>query len=89
MRMFIEWVNETYIPAGKRKALPEEKEEDKKGTDAAIKKNSAKFGRWVVANVSKWIHPDKNLDKPRAKQIEVGEVSVLVNAVVNQLKGLE
>ena len=80
MKMFIEWVNENYVPQKNRKDLPEQQEG---------KKGSAKFGRWVVSNVSKWIHPDKFVGAPKAKQIEVGEVLKLVNDVVNKLKGIE
>ena len=88
MRKFVEWVNETYVPAAKRKPLP--KQEEAKGGDAkATKKGDVKFGRWVVANVSKWIHQDKFVGKPKAKLIEMGEISVLVNDVVNKLKGID
>ena len=39
MRMFIEWVNDTYVPAAKRKALPEQQEGGK---------SELKFGKWIV-----------------------------------------
>ena len=58
MRMFIEWVNDTYVPVAKKKALPEQQEG---------KKGEVKFGRWIVANISKWTHPDKFCTAPKAK----------------------
>ena len=39
MRMFLEWVNDTYVPADKKKALPEQQDGEK---------GDYKFGRWIV-----------------------------------------
>ena len=78
IRMFIEWVNETYVPADKRKALPEQQD----GL-----KGQVKFARWIVGNVCKSIHPDKYVYAPKAKYIEMEEVASLVNFSVNYLKG--
>ena len=58
MRMFLEWVNDTYVPAAKKKAVPEQ-EEGKKG--------EVKFVRWIVANISKHIHQDKFPTATKAK----------------------
>ena len=58
MRMFVEWVNDTYVPANKKKAVPEQQDG---------KKGEVKFGRWIVANISKHIHRDKFEGAPKAK----------------------
>ena len=56
--MFIEWVNDTYVPAEKKKVLPEQQD----GT-----RGEFKFARWVIANISRHLHPDKFVGAPKAK----------------------
>ena len=58
MRMFVVWVNDTYVPAAKKKTVPEQQDG---------KKGEVKFGRWIVANISKHIHQDKFEGAPKAK----------------------
>ena len=67
------------MPEAKRKDFPAEA---KINTDM-------KLARWVVANVSRHLHPDVYTQAPKAKQIEMGEISTLLNKVVNKLKGLD
>ena len=56
-RSFIEWIYETYVPEERRKAGPEDK----------IVANDLKLARWIVANITKHLHPDQFVAKPRAK----------------------
>ena len=58
MRMFVRWINDTYVPAAKRKAVPVQQDG---------KKGELKFGRWIVANISKHIQQNKFDGAPKAK----------------------
>ena len=74
---FITWINETYVPEGKRQPIP--------GTD--VTSVNKKFARWYVGKISKHIHPDNFVSSPLAKQKEMQEISSLNNKIVNKLKG--
>ena len=68
---------EQYIKEGDRKAIPEMK--DYKGKT---------FARWIVANVSKHIHPDKFKSEGTAAVFKMTEICAVLNKLVNKLKGL-
>ena len=74
---FITFINETYVPEGKRQPIP--------GPD--ITSVNKKFARWYVGKISKHIHPDNFVNAPLAKQKEMQEISSLNNKIVNKLKG--
>ena len=58
---FIRWINETYVPEGKRVELPGEE-------ITSVKK---KFARWYVAKISKHIHPDNFINAGADKIYEM------------------
>ena len=58
---FIRWINETYVPEGKRVELPGEE-------ITSVKK---KFARWYVSKISKHIHPDNFINEGKAKVYEM------------------
>ena len=49
---FIQWIYATYVPEDKRKAWPD---------DARVN-TDVKLARWIVANITKHLHPDKFVD---------------------------
>ena len=46
------------------------------------------FARWIVANVSKHIHPDKFKAEGTAAVFKMTEICAVLNKLVNKLKGL-
>ena len=81
-KAFIQWLVEKYTPEDKRKPMMSEEA-------ISANKGQVKFARWIIANVSKHMHPDKFSGSSKAKQIEMAEIVTLVNKIVNKLKGLD
>ena len=77
---FIVYIWENFVPEAKRKPDKPLKDSDRD--------KDMKFARWIVARVSAHIHPDKFINEP-AKHYLHGKICVLVNKIVNRLKGLE
>ena len=50
--------------------------------------NGKTFARWIVANVSKHIHPDKFKSEGTAAVFKMTEICAVLNKLVNKLKGL-
>ena len=58
MRMFVEWVNDTYVPAANKYDIPAQQEGQK---------GEVTFGRWIVINISRHIRQDNFVAAPKAK----------------------
>ena len=66
-----------YIKEADRKPIPEMKDY-----------NGKSFARWIVANVSKYLHPDKFRSEGTASVFKMTEICAVLNRLVNKLKGL-
>ena len=78
-KLFIRWLIDTHIVESKRKAFPE----DPKKLDTVYK-----LARWIIANVSKHLHPENYVYDTPEKQIIMSELVIILNLLVNKLKGL-
>lgn len=74
---FLRFLNDNYVPADKRKALPEE----------SVINHKKKFAGWVVRSVTKHVHPTNFVTASNAKKHEMEAISILANKIVNFLKG--
>lgn len=78
MTEFIVWLRDTHIEESKRKPLPDE----------ATTGNNLRFKRWIVANISIHINPDKFLKETKSKQILMTMLTEYINKYINILKGI-
>ena len=47
-----------------------------------------KLARWIISNVSKHMHPENYVNDTPEKQIIMSELVIILNLLVNKLKGL-
>lgn len=78
-KLFLRWLIDTHIVESKRKAFPD----DPKKLDTDMK-----LARWIIANISKHLHPDCYVSDTPEKQMLMSELVTILNGLVNKLKGL-